>query len=144
MFVLLAAHVDIIPAAVTGMTQASGIVIFRSVRALGCELLPTMQRVTLLAHPFGVVLMIHMGTIGDCPSSSFSPWFLLGFFLGLVVQRCTSHWHWAVHLLVQSFFNNELPMNYVPVSSKFKVRPISLIMINLRRAAVLCLSQKVE
>ena len=76
LLVLLAAHIDIIPTAVATMTKASGIVKFVMVRALGGEFLPTLRRITLLAHPFGVVLMVHMRTLSHVPPSSLGPNFL--------------------------------------------------------------------
>ena len=75
--VLLASHVDIIPTAVATMTQASRIVKFTCVRTLGGEILPTIERITLLTHPFSVVLVIQMRTPGNYSASSFGPHFLL-------------------------------------------------------------------
>ena len=74
--VLFDAYIEIVPSAVATMTKASSIVKFVGVRTLGGVSLPTLQCITLLAHPFGVVLFLQMWTLRNLSSSSCFPDYL--------------------------------------------------------------------
>ena len=122
------------------MTKASGIVKFVMVRAFCGQFLPTLHSITKLAHPFGVVLLVHMRTLSNVHTAS-CPYFLsldgdtfllsrLMAFLLLLSYHLVGNLG-VFHLLNQSSFFHEIPMNYVPIAFKMKEGPIFLVIVIL-------------